>query len=80
MRRTLENEMFDLIYHRGIAVAHVNLGSVFSEVGGAKIGSLSGGKIYSMDGEVLGSFRNASDPSPDKALSAAFCSALKLAA
>ena len=72
--------MYDFIYHRGIAVAHVKLGSVFSEAGGAKIGSLSGGKIYSMDGEVLASFRNASDPSPDKALSAAFCSALKLAA
>lgn len=72
--------MHDLIYHKGHVVAHINLGSVFAEVGNAKVGSVSGGKIFSVDGRVLGSFRSASDPSPDKSLSAAFCAVLNLAA
>ena len=70
--------MHDLIYHKGQVVAHINLGSVFAEAGGVKIGNLSGGKIFSTDGKVLGSFRGASDPSPDKSLSAAFCAVLNL--
>ncbi len=72
--------MHDLIYHKGRVVAHINLGSVFSEVGNAKVGTISGGKIYSIDGQILGSFRSASDPSPDKSLSAAFCAVLNIAA
>ena len=70
--------MHDIIYHKGRVVAHINLGSVFAEVGNVKVGAVSGGKIYSLDGEVLGSFRGASDPSPDKSLSAAFCAVLKI--
>jgi hypothetical protein len=72
--------MHDLIYHKGQVVAHINLGSVFSELENIKVGALSGGKIFSIDGEVLGSFRGASDPSPGKSLSAAFCAALNLEA
>ena len=72
--------MHDLIYHKGHVVAHINLGSVFAEAGNTKVGTVSGGKIFSTDGKVLGSFRGASDPSPDKSLSAAFCAALNLGA
>ena len=72
--------MHDLIYHKGRVVAHINLGSVFAEIGNAKVGAVSGGKIYSVDGQMLGSFRSASDPSPDKSLSAAFCAVLNIGA
>ncbi len=72
--------MYDFIYHKGYAVAHINLGSVFSEMGGSKIASLSSGKIYSTEGRVLGSFREASDPDPGKSLSAAFCVVLNISA
>ncbi len=72
--------MHDLIYDKGHVVAHIKLGSVFAEVGGAKVGSLSGGKIFSNDGRVLGSFRGVSDQSPDKSLSAAFRAVLNLEA
>ena len=72
--------MHDLIYHKGHVVARINLGSVFSEIGNTKVGSLSGGKIYSLDGRVIGSFRGANDQSPDKALSDAFCAVLNLGA
>jgi hypothetical protein len=76
----MEVSMYDFIYHRGNVVARINLGDVFSEANSTKIGALSGGKIFSTDGKVLGSFRGASDPSPDKSLSAAFCAALNIAA
>ena len=49
--------MYDLIYHKGLVVAHVNLGSVFIETTKVKIATLSEGKIYSLSGQFLGSMR-----------------------
>ena len=72
--------MHDLIYHKGRVVAHIDLGSVFAGIGNAKLGAVSGGKIYSVNGQMLGSFRSASDPSPEKSLSASFCAVLNIAA
>ena len=72
--------MHDLIYHKGRVVAQIDLGSVFNEIGRTKVGAVSGGKIYSVDGQMLGSFRSACDPSPDKSLSTAFCAVLNIGA
>ena len=68
--------MHDLIYHKGIIVAHINLGSVISEATKAIVATVSGGKVYSLSGNVIGSLRNVSDPAPDKSLSSAFRNAL----
>ena len=68
--------MHDLIYHKGLVVAHIDLGSVFSEVTKAIVATVSGGKVYSLSGDVIGSIRGVCDPAPDKALSAALRKAL----
>ena len=71
--------MHDLIYHRGLAVAHINLGSVISETTKAIVATVSGGKVYSLSGDVIGSLRSVCDPAPDKTLSTAFRKALGIA-
>ena len=68
--------MYDLIYHKGLVVAHVNLGSVFIETTKVKIATLSEGKIFSLSGQFLGSMRVAGNPSSDRSLSPAFLKVL----
>ena len=68
--------MYDLIYHKGVVVAHVNLGSVFIESTQTKIATLSEGKIFSLSGQLLGLMRVAGNPSSDRSLSPAFLKVL----
>ena len=70
--------MYDLIYHKGLVVAHVNLGSVFIETTKVKIATLSEGKIYSLSGQFLGSMRTAGNAYSERSLSPAFLKVLGL--
>lgn len=64
--------MYDFVYDEGHVVAHIKLGSIYTEKTNIKIATVSEGKIYSLGGQLVGYLKNANNMATDKMLPPAF--------
>ena len=72
--------MYDFIYDEGHVVAYIKLGFVYTETIDIKVATVSGGKIFSFTGQLVGHVRNATSMSTNKSLWLAFRKLLDSAA